>query len=93
MANLIDLVWSRMKNDELYSPRDLAESLGQPVDAIDRVLRFLVRYGFADQVTKHGPMVRKLAGVPDPAGTLRILQLLVEDTSMREPKRIAISNR
>ena len=93
MANIIDLVWSTMKNDELYSPKDLAESLDQPVDLIVRVLGFLVRYGFAEQVTKHGPIVRKLADAPDPAGTLRILQLLVEDASMREPKRIAISNR
>ena len=47
MANLVDLVWSSMVDREVYSPEDLAESLGQPVGAIVRVLEFLTRYGFS----------------------------------------------
>ena len=93
MVNLVDLVWSAMGDKELYSPDDLADSLGQPVGAIVRVLEFLTRYGFAERISKHELIFRKLGDAPDPGGTLRILELLVEDASLREPKRVAISNR
>lgn len=88
MSSLVDSVWTAMRDDELYSPRDLADTLGLPEDATVRVLELLARYGFAERVTKRELIFRKLADAPDPGGTLRILEFLIADSDRREPKRL-----
>jgi hypothetical protein len=73
----INLLWSAMSEGEFYSPRDLANTSEQPIDGVVRVLEFLVHYGFAEQVTKHEPIFRKLCNAPTPAEALSILQVLL----------------
>jgi len=68
-----------MRDGELYSPWDLANWSLQPTDAVTRVLEFLTRYGFAEQIAKRQPLFRKLEDVPDPCEALRILQKMITD--------------
>lgn len=84
----VDVVWSLMSDGELYSPRDLANSSGQSADSVTRVLEFLKRYGFAEQVTRRESIFRKVAHAPAPGDALRILQTLVNDNSVRETGRV-----
>lgn len=86
---MVDLVWSSMRDGELYSPWDLANWSLQPTDAVTRVLEFLTRYGFAEQVVKRQPLFRKLEDAPDPCEALRILQRMMADESPRSVESIA----
>ena len=52
--DIIDLVWSLMRDGEFYSPADLANPHGQPTDTIVRILEFFARYKFAERMTKRG---------------------------------------
>jgi len=77
--DVVDLVWSAMGYDDFYTPRDLANSSGQPIHAVARVLEFLTRYGFAELVVKREPIFRKVPATPAPGDVQRILQLLIKD--------------
>jgi hypothetical protein len=87
--DLVDVIWSAMGDNEFYSPSDLANSSGQKIPAVARVLGFLTRYGFAERVTKHEPIFRKTLNAPPPGDALRILQTLAGDSSNGDAKRIA----
>lgn len=87
-SNLVDLVWSCMRDDELYSPEDLANWSLQPIDVISRVLRFLERYGFAEQVVRREPLFRKLADAPNPSGALTILQKMIVGSDLRDVEAV-----
>jgi len=88
-VDLVDWVWSAMRDGEFYSPSDLANSSGQPIHAVVRVLEFLGRYGFADQVTRRELIFRKVADAPAPGAALRILQAMIEDASAGSAERVA----
>lgn len=88
MSNLADLMWASMKDGDLYSPEDLANLSLQSTDAVSRVLEFLSRYGFAEQVVKRQPLFRKLADVPDPCGALEILQKVTADKDLRDMETV-----
>jgi hypothetical protein len=66
-----------MRDGDLYSAEDLANSSLHPTDVVSRVLQFLTRYGFAEMVMKRQPLFRKLADVPAPADSLALLQRIV----------------
>jgi lipopolysaccharide biosynthesis regulator YciM len=78
--DLVDLIWSAMRDGEFYSPNDLANSLEQPVDSVTRVLEFMKKYKFADQVTRREMLFRKTAATVGPGDALRVLQTLLRDT-------------
>ena len=84
--DVVDAVWSAMKDAEYYSPNDLANSLEQPVESVTRVLRFLEKYEFAEQITKSEMIFRKLNSELNPAEILGALQSVlgnpVPDNSM-----------
>ena len=86
--DLVDTVWSAMRESEFYTPNDLSNTLGEPTEAIVRILEFLARYGFAQKVTKRELIFRKVVNVPNPCDTLRILRTVVEDDHV-ETSRVA----
>ncbi len=79
---LVDTVWSSMRAGGFYSPADLANTSGQPIDAVTRVLSFLANYGFVDQVTKHELFYRRREASPSPNDTVRVLQSLLAKTAV-----------
>jgi hypothetical protein len=83
-TNLIDLVWSSMKDGELYSPEDLANWSLQPTEVVARVLGFLTRYGFIEQLAKRQALFRKLADAPDPCSALKVLQRITAENDLRD---------
>jgi len=84
----VDLVWSLMRNGEFYSPRDLANSSGQTMEAAGRVLEFLARYGFAERVTSREQIFRKIEGSPAPGDAFKILRMIVKDDGPFEAGRV-----
>ena len=87
--DMVNTVWSVMHEDELYSPSDLANMLGQPFHAIARVLEFLEKYGFVEQVTKRELIFKRLESEVSPGDTLKVLQTLLADAGARDEGRIA----
>ena len=79
VLDMVDMVWSAMGDDDFYSPSDLANTLGQPIETVTRVLEFLKKYKFADQITRREMLFRKVTGTLDPGDALRVLQTLLED--------------
>jgi hypothetical protein len=89
--DVVDMVWSKMKDDEFYSPNDLANSLEQPVESVTRVLEFLKKYKFAEQVTRREMIFRKVANNPSPSDALRVLQTLLGDVRVERTERANVS--
>jgi len=83
--DLIDSVWHAMRDDEVYTPRDLANRLDRPVFAVVRVLGFLARFGFAERVTGHELIFRKVSDAPAPGDALNILTMVLEQASDVRP--------
>ena len=91
--DMVDMVWSAMENNELYSPNDLANNLGQPVETVTRVLEFLKKYKFAEQITRREMIFRKVASDPRPGDALRVLQTVLGEVRVDDAGRIAnVSN-
>jgi hypothetical protein len=72
----VDLVWSLMRDGEFYSPADLANAIGQPIETIVRILEFLTKYRFIERVTKREFIFRKIPTGPSPAKAVTILRVL-----------------
>ena len=72
----VDLVWSLMRDGELYTPEDLANTIGQPTDTIVRILEFLTRYKFAERMTRRELIFRKIQTGPSPNEAMKILRML-----------------
>lgn len=72
----VDLVWSLMRYGELYSPADLANTLGQPTEMIVRILEFLARYKFIERMTRRELIFRKIPTGPRPGEAVKILSML-----------------
>lgn len=87
--DMIDTIWSAMQEDEFYSPSDLANTLGQPTHAVVRVLEFLAKYGFAERVTKHELIFRRLENELSPSDALKALRMLLGDADAHDAGRIA----
>jgi hypothetical protein len=87
----VDLVWCAMRDGEFYSPNDLANSLEQPVESVTRVLEFLKKYNFAEQVTRRETIFRKTANNPSPGNALRVLQTVLSDVRVEQTERANIS--
>jgi hypothetical protein len=75
--DVVDRVWLAMRESEFYSPADLANSLEQPVESVTRVLEFLKKYEFAEQVTNREMIFRKLVSDPSPGDLLDALRTLL----------------
>ena len=88
---MVDMVWSTMKDDEFYSPHDLANSLEQPVESVARVLEFLKKYKFAEQVTRREMIFRKVANNPSPGDALRVLQTVLGEVRVERTERANVS--
>lgn len=86
--DMVDLVWSQMKTGELYSPEDIANILGQPNDLIVRVLDFLARYKFAEQMSKRELIFRKIPNGPSPGDALKILRMLRANAALNDATRV-----
>jgi hypothetical protein len=86
--DLIDLVWDAMRDNEVYTPRDLANRLDEPVFAIVRVLGFLTRFGFAERVTGQELIFRKVSSAPAPGDALEILTMLLEQPSESDARSV-----
>ena len=91
--DVVDLIWSAMHDNELYSPSDLANSLEQPIETVTRVLEFLDKYKFADQVTRHEMLFRKTAAAFGPGDALRVLQTLLEDARVSNAGQVVSVSR
>ena len=88
--DVVGAVWSAMEDAEFYSPNDLANSLEQPVESVTRVLKFLEKYEFAEQVAKSEMIFRKVNSELNPAEVLGALQAVlgnpVPDNSLPDNK-------
>ena len=93
VLDVVDTIWSAMQDNELYSPSDLANSLEQPIETVTRVLEFLKKYKFAEQVTRREMLFRKVAGTPGPGCALRVLQTLLEEAHVRDAGQVASVSR
>jgi len=89
VLDMVDMVWSAMGDDDFYSPSDLANTLGQPIETVTRVLEFLKKYKFADQVTRREMLFRKTAAAVGPGDALRVLQTLLEDARVSDAGQVA----
>jgi len=92
--DVVDLIWSAMRDGEFYSPNDLANSLEQPVESVTRVLEFLKKYKFAEQITRREMIFRKVGNNPSPSDALRVLQTVlgevrVERTEWQTSQKLA----
>ena len=85
--DVVDLVWSAMRDDEFYSPNDLANSLKQPVQSVTRVLEFLNKYEFAEQISRREMIFRKVANSPSPGDALKVLQTVIGDVPVERTER------
>jgi hypothetical protein len=86
--DIIDLVWSLMRDGEFYSPADLANTLGQPTDTIVRILEFLARYKFAERMTKRELIFRKIPTGPSPGEAVKILRTLRANTALNHARQV-----
>jgi len=91
--DMVDLVWSSMRDDEFYSPNDLANSLKQPVQSVTRVLEFLKKYKFAEQISRREVIFRKVANNPNPGDALRVLQMMIGDVRVERTEQTSISQK
>ena len=85
--DVVDLVWSAMGDGEFYSPNDLANSLKQPVQSVARVLEFLKKYKFAEQLTRREMIFRKVGNNPSPGDALKVLQTVIGDVRVERTER------
>ena len=88
--DVVDLVWSAMRDDEFYSPNDLANSLEQPVQSVTRVLEFLKKYKFAEQISRREMIFRKVANSLNPGDALRVLQMMIGDLRVERTEQANI---
>lgn len=89
----VDVIWSHMRNGELYSPRDLANCSGRTMETTVRVLEFLARYGFAERVVNSESIFRKAAGCPAPGDAVKTLRMIVNDGGVLETGRVLSASR
>jgi hypothetical protein len=82
--DLVELVWSAMQEDEFYSPIDLANILGRTVESVGRVLLFLKKYKFAEQVTNHEMIFRRIANNPCLGDALKVLQKVLSEVQVEQ---------
>ncbi len=87
--DMIDLVWSLMRDGEFYSPADLANTLGQPTDTVVRILEFLARYEFVERVTKRELIFRKISIGPSPGEAVKVLRMLRGDAALNHAGQVA----
>jgi hypothetical protein len=85
----VDHVWSLMRDGEFYSPADLANILGQPIDTTVRILEFLARYKFIERMTKCELIFRKIPIGPSPAEAVTILRMLRANTTLNNASQVA----
>jgi DNA-binding transcriptional MocR family regulator len=89
--DMIDLVWSLMRDKELYSPADLANILGQSTDTIVRIFEFLAKHKFVERVTKNELIFRKIPAGPSPGEAVKILRMLRANAATNKASQINIS--
>ena len=87
--DLVDTVWSTMRDGELYSLNDLTNTLERSTEAVTRVLEFLTKYGFAERVTSREMIFRKLPNGVSPGDALKVLQTIVEVADVNDAEGIA----
>ena len=87
--DMIDLVWSLMREGEFYSPADLANIVGQPTDTIVRILEFLARYKFAERMTKRELIFRKIPTGPSPSEAVKVLRMLRANVALNHARHVA----
>ena len=87
--DMVDLVWSLMRDGEFYSPDDVANIVGEPIEAIVRVLEFLVRYKFAERMTRRELIFRKIPNGPSPGDAAKILRMLRANAALNDASRVA----
>jgi hypothetical protein len=86
--DMVNTIWSAMQENEFYSPSDLANILGQPTQAVVRVLEFLAKYGFAERVTKRELIFRRLENECSPGDALSVLRVMLGDADAHDAGRI-----
>jgi hypothetical protein len=86
--DMIDLVWSLMRDGEFYSPAHLANTLGQPTDTIVRILEFLARYKFIERMTKRELIFRKILTGPGPNEAAKILGMLRANSALNSASQV-----
>jgi len=87
--DMVDLVWSLMRDGDFYTPADLANTLGQPTDTIVRILEFLARYKFAERVTKCELIFRKIPTSPSPSEAVKVLRMLEANAALNHARDVA----
>jgi hypothetical protein len=87
--DMIDTIWFAMQGNDFYSPSDLANILGQPSYVVMRVLEFLVKYGFAERLTKRERIFRRLENKLGPGDALKVLRMLLVEAEADDAGRIA----
>jgi hypothetical protein len=87
--DMVDLVWSLMRNGEFYTPDDVANIVGEPTEDIVRVMEFLARYKFAERMTKRELIFRKIPNGPSPSDAAKILRMLGANAAPEDAGRVA----
>jgi len=86
--DLIDTVWSAMRDGELYSLNDLTNTLERSTEAVTRVLEFLTKYGFVERVTSREMIFRKLPNDVSPGDALEVLRSIVQVEDVNDAEGI-----
>lgn len=93
MLDMVHAVRPVMEDNELYSPSDLASILEQPIERVTRVLEFLKRYNFADQITRREMLFRKTAATVGLCDALRVLQKSLGDAHAIDAGQVASASK
>jgi hypothetical protein len=87
--DMVDLVWSLMRDKEFYSPADLANILGQSTDTIVRIFELLAKHKFVERVTKNELIFRKIPAGPSPGEAVNILRMLRANVALNRAREVA----
>jgi len=87
--DLVDAVWSGMRDGEVYSLNDLTNTLELSTEEVARVLEFLAKYGFVERVTSREIIFRKLPNDVSPGDALKVLRTIVQVANVSDVEGIA----
>jgi hypothetical protein len=80
--DFVNQVWVAMLDGEYYSARDLANHLDSSVEKVERVVKFLMRYGFVSEICRNQPLFKRVSGVMPPSEAKTVLKILLDSAML-----------
>jgi DNA-binding IclR family transcriptional regulator len=75
--NVLDLVYSRTKKGEIYGAADIANAAGIDRETAERVMGFLIQYGFVKALATRHEVLVEWNDSPDPSLTVKLLRKMI----------------